>query len=133
MIEFQALPLHEISQMDLVTLAKAIEEDPPELVREELAAGRAVLWRFTTDTGGYGVLVTVSHEDYLFIWYIAGEKMINGLSYMQRTLDEYARSLGKTKIRAQCREGLLTTFGKLGYKPIRYVIEKEVPDGRRDN
>lgn len=126
-IEFYPLPLDKIDEEDLKWLKKALKDESPDAVREQLLDGRAVLWRYCDEERrGRGVVLVQELYDEIFLWHVGGINLRPGMIYILDTMAEFAKLRGKQSVRCLVPKALLKPYARAGMKLQYYMLRREV-------
>lgn len=137
LIEFKIITLPEVTDKDVENIKKAIASDTMgqslENVERSIRSGETLLWRWSSPEGD-GVLMTQEYagtkEMEMFIWYLGGAGLKNHGVYITNVLEEFCRLRGLCRITAIVKPGIHRFLQRFGYGIDRYLISKEVPNGR---
>jgi hypothetical protein len=116
-----------------VTLELSYDKVEASKVLALAATGDAQIWRISGDATG--VVVTqvldkgVFHE--LFVWVMAGEKILPNLHRLLVLLDKLAEAYGCHYVHAMAKPRLAAVYvGRHGFQTDAVSVYREVKDGR---
>lgn len=138
LIDFKLVTTPELSGKDYANIQKAVASDPlgqdVDTVLNAVDMGHALMWRWETGSGS-GMLFTQEcrwgDASELFVWYIGGKDIAPHGRYVSDVLEEFCRLRGLNKITALVKPSMEKYLSQFGYNVERYLVSKEVPNGRR--
>jgi len=137
-IEMKVVLYPEVTKEDVQDIEKAIAADSIgmdlEVIHNSIRDGVTLVWRYTSPEGRGVILTKVNRgtrESELFVWYLAGAKMAPNGEYISAVLEEYCRLNNLKRITGVVRKGMRRVLKPFGYAPDRYLISKEITNGRQ--